>query len=335
MSTLSGPLRALNTCFAPRELELLSEIRALEPQLPKPVATEIATTLDRLSGVLAHLSEGLNACPALQDAETIAGRTRTVESLIERLCQSQSYTLDFLLPTRAILGQALLHAKINFFKAFRYVLDNHSIAESVLANLNEVLGDALYFRLAEELLVGCISNASNSTELKRAAATRIVPLWEQRHSLPLEDFTGLLISAWRARCRFQEVFGTLMGFHEAMSLLQEECEPEFLDFFSRDVGTPGEREALREFLFGLSYEELQKLGTHMEERGIQNLQRDDVPQILGRAPQRYRSGAWTPETVYFSYRRRRVRASYRALTKQPGPFKTAEGYLMEYYLLRS
>ncbi len=318
----------LSRSFSPREIELLDEIRALD-SLP----SEVEAIFSKLCSVLDHLAIALETCPDIRSPETIAGRTRSVESLIERLATSDPSSLDFLLPTRAVLGQAFLHAKINFLKALRFILEERPDAAGLTERLNDVLGDSLYFRLTEELLIGCISNAENAVELKRAAAQVLIPMWTQRQSIPIQDFTSLLLSAWRARRRVHEVFGTLVGFHEVLALLRAECEPRFLDFFNREFGTTDELDALREFLFGVSFEDLQTISRYMEEHDVQNVNRDDVAKILGK-PVFQTSFDSSPEAVYLSYRRRRVRADYRVLTGQSGPRKTAEGYLMQYLLLR-
>ncbi|MNC93296.1 hypothetical protein D3C83_98900 [compost metagenome] len=41
-----------------------------------------------------------------------------------------------------------------------------------------------------------------------------------------------------------------------------------------------------------------------------------------------------PQSLYTSYKKRRVRAQYRALTNAPGPKKTAEEFVMTAFLMR-
>jgi hypothetical protein len=265
----------------------------------------------------------------------------SLESLINNLCGSDPSGLEFHLPSRVVIGQAYLHAKINFFRDLIAILgDEIRDAEirRVKDGLDDVLADAMYFKLAEELLIGSLANVANSMELKKAAAELLLPMWEQRHTPPIQAFIRLLLSAWKARCRVQEVFGSLAGFHEVTLLLMAECDKAFLDFFNRVDVTQDKREALREFLFGIAYEDLQKLEQYMEEHGIRNIGPEDVSRILGHTRYQNRPlvnpfGKGNPEAVYLSYRRRRFRADYRVFTNQPGPHKTAEGYLMEYHLL--
>ena len=222
--------------------------------------------------------------------------------------------------------RSFLQAKINFFKALVFIFKSTKESnEGLLKKLDTVLGDALYFKLAEELLIRSIANVTNPIELKKSAAQLVIPMWEQPHSLPLQDFTNLLLSAWRARSTVQEVLGTLAGFHEVVSLLNAECEPRFLDFFNQESTSPDARQALREFLFAMGYEDLQALGHYMEGNNVSNMSTAEAARILGHNPYHFPLKLWTPEIVYYSYRRRRIRAQYRVQARKPGPRKTAEG----------
>ncbi|MBI4584214.1 MAG: hypothetical protein HY717_09365 [Planctomycetes bacterium] len=286
-----------------------------------------------------HLVRAIDSCPSIYSSDIIGGRIRSVDSLIESICRCEPSGIDFVLPTRALLGQSFQFAKINFFKAILYILNAISQpseqVQQLVLDLRGILGDATYFKLFEELLIGSLSNLANPMPLKQASANLLIPIWEHRLMVPIEDFTGLLLSAWRARCRVQETFGTLVGIYEVFSLLRAECEPRFLDFFTREFVTADELEAFREFLFGLSYEDLKKLRLFMEDNKITSVGPEEVRQILGHAISTHYDPEKSPQMVYISYRRRRIRADYRVLTGSPGPQKTAEGYLLQYHLLQS
>lgn len=362
-STISG--YPFHSCFSARDATLLEDILQSSSRLSEQAGHELLGAFERWMKSLSHIMEALKACPSVYASESVAGRTRDLDTLIERLCQSNSANIDFVLPTRALLGQAFVQAKINFIKTVLYVLENDATADPELRRcLENALEESIYLKLAEELLTASVSNGANSFDLKKAAARLLIPMWEQRQMVPVEAFTSLLLSIWRARCRVQETFGTLVGVHEVFSLMRAECQPRFLDFFTREWVTEDEREAFREFLFGVSFEELQKIREYMEDNSVQVVGPSDVWNILGYVPSSTssavpaesdeilrdlphgppprllpsgalnRSGR-TAEFVYNSYRRRRIRADYRALTKRQGPRKTAEGYLMEYHLLEA
>ena len=59
-----------------------------------------------------------------------------------------------------------------------------------------------------------------------------------------------------ARRRVRATLGTLMGTAEMFRLMQEGCDPQFVDYLGRPDCTEDEAAAFREFLFGLFNEEL-------------------------------------------------------------------------------
>jgi len=86
--------------------------------------------------------------------------------------------------------------------------------------------------------------------------------------------------------------------------------------------------AFEEFLFGLSHEEITKLRRHMHDEAKNVLTLDAARELLGRTKM-----SWMPinegaQPFYTSYKKRRVKAHYRALTGAAGPKRTAEEYVM-------
>jgi hypothetical protein len=179
------------------------------------------------------------------------------------------------------------------------------------------------------LLLAAVSNPLNPRNLKHALAQRLLCLWNDRLHVPLGDFPPLLLSAWRARGKVRAVFGTLLGTEELLRLIQAECEPHFVNYFVRDQVTADEQEAFREFLFGLSYEELKILRRYMDDRHAAVLRPEDVQAIIQPHGSPPGIGGPSAEQMYASYARRRIRAQYRAIAGTDGPRKTAEGYIIE------
>jgi hypothetical protein len=251
------------------------------------------------------------------------------ESLVDVLCRVPDYDFDLHIPTKAVLGQAFLIAKINFFKALGYAL------EAVGAPHDDVdaeLGQSIYSKLAEELFISIVSDPGGLPAVKRAAASSLFRIWEERLSVEIDDFAPFLESVWRARDRLRPVLGTMRGTHEMLRLLQDSRDGRVLEYFTEDV--PAEQlEAFEEFLFGLSHEEIERLRAHLIEQSLAVVSADDACGILGRNKASW-APASGPHAFYSSYKQRRVRAAYRLLTHTPGPKKTAEEYMMAAFLLR-
>src|SRR4029079_983214 len=104
---------------------------------------------------------------------------------------------------------------------------------------------------------------------------------------------------------------------EYLRLMQEDCPPEFLDFFTRDGTSAGEFEAFEEFLFYLTHEELARLREAMHREDRTAVDAVFVARIIGRPVAT--SGDADPDALFCSYRRRRAAAEYRSMAGLSGP----------------
>jgi len=254
----------------------------------------------------------------------------STESLIDLLCRVPDYDFELHMPTKAVLGQAFLIAKINFFKAVSYSLDFLGMPD---AAIQSELGQSIYSKLAEELIISVVSDPAVDGEIKRAAARSLFLIWEERLSTEIDDFAPFLESVWSARDRMRPVLGTMRGTHELFRLIEQSSDARVLDYFTGDNVPLEQRQAFEEFLFGISHEDIESLRAHLVEKSVAVVSEEDARNLLGRKKE-----SWVPiggpQAFYTSYKKRRVRAAYRALTNTPGPKKTAEEYVMAEFLLR-
>ena len=61
------------------------------------------------------------------------------------------YDIDLHMPTKAVLGQAYLIAKINFMKALGYTLEALSAPRALQDGIESEVAQSIYTKLAEEL----------------------------------------------------------------------------------------------------------------------------------------------------------------------------------------
>jgi hypothetical protein len=256
------------------------------------------------------------------------GRDFSGESLIQLLCRVPDYDLDLHIPTKAVIGQSYLIAKINFFKALLYALEPLHPTGELSAALSLKLGQAIYSKLAEELFVSIVTDEEAAADVKVGAARFLARIWDERLVIAVDDFAPLLESVWRARSKLLPILGTMLGTYEVFQLFREACDLRFLDYFGGDDVEQEQLLAFEEFLFGLSHEEITKLRRHMHEESKSVLTLDAARDLLGRT-----KISWMPvnegaQPLYTSYKKRRVKAHYRALTGAAGPKRTAEEYVM-------
>lgn len=312
-----------------RERSVIGEATRVLAAAHHPQAQFVAEALARLG----RAAELVRSCPSIQ--RSFHGRKSvSSETLVELLCRLPDYDLDLHLPTKAVLGQAYLVAKINFLKGLGYALET---APGTSADLQERLafevGESIYTKLGEELFLSIVTDPGGAALVKTRAARALFDIWEDRLTAEIDDFAPVLESVWMARNRMRPVLGTLRGTHELLRMLAGSQDHRFLDHFTLEDVPHEELQAFEEFLFGLSHEEIQKLRAHLEAQSAATVSQDEARGILGRNKESW-APVGGPQALYTSYKKRKVKASYRELTGADGPKKTAEEYVMVSFLAR-
>src|SRR5262245_27806945 len=286
--------------------------------------------LDRLARAAALIRESPSI---LRSWHARRGARGPGEALVDALCKVPDYDLDLHIPTKAVLGQAYLVAKINLFKAFGYALELSGEDELRERILFEV-GQAIYTKLAEEIFLSIVTDEHGAREVKMSAAKSLFQIWEDRLLTEVDDFAPVLESVWMARNKMRPVLGTMLGAHEVYALLREARDGSFLDYFGGDDVPEEQVQAFEEFLFGFSHEEINRLREHLLSGLASTVTSAEACALLGRRPESWAPEGAGPQELYTSYKRRRIKALYRSLTGAPGPKKTAEEYVMTEFLRR-
>jgi hypothetical protein len=309
--------------------------RAEESIVRRVLDTVAAATPEQASMLRANLARLRGVAEIIRDSPSITmswhargQRDVSGETLIDVLCRVPDYDLDLHIPTKAVLGQAYLIAKINFFKALGYALEPLDAPVEMSQAIEQELGQSIYSKLAEELFISIVTDAGASYDVKAGAARSLFRIWEERLNIEVDDFAPLLESVWRARSRLLPVLGTMLGTQEAFRLFNEARDHRFLDYFGGDDVDEEQVLAFEELLFGLSHEEIVKLREHMRANVASCVTLEEARALLGRAKPSWMSQSQGAQALYTSYKKRRVKALYRALTGASGPKKTAEEYLM-------
>jgi hypothetical protein len=305
--------------------DALSSIREADPR----EADLLAEHLHRLAlaADLVKKTPGITGSWETQRVAPVSG-----EPLLDLLCTVPEWDLDLHVPVRVIFGQAYVVAKINFFKALAYGLDSVGATEPLRERVETELGQSIYTKLAEELFIAIVTDTRTERRVKVSAARSLFQVWQDRLVAEIDDFAPVLESVWRSRNKVRPVIGTTLGTHEFFHLLKNCTDTQFLEYFENVV--PVEQiQAFEEFLFGLSWEQLTELRAQMERNNASTVSSAQAYETVGH-PSSWAPQDGGPQSLYTSYKKRRVRAQYRALTNAPGPKKTAEEFVMTAFLMR-
>jgi hypothetical protein len=332
--TFQGRL-SLDQIFTQREVRLVKHLQDYCREVQSRPARDVRAMLDSGIRGLAAMAMYFSTSPPLWGHSSLGGKERSGATLVSKLLEVDEHALEWSLPTKAILSRSFGIAKVNFWASLRYALEAGKTKDthSLRTRLGEAMEEAVYTRLAEELCVSFITTPTMGRGVRLAAIQHVVDLWEGRVGFATNRFCPILRSAWAARCRTPRAFGTMLGTSEVVTLLLQDCDPRFVDWFSSKEHLSEELQAFEEFVFDLPFESIAKVRTKLQEEGRAAVGSDEVARYLGSPGGRLRPLIEDARALYSSFRRRRVQAQYRTSASVPGPKRTAESYLLEALLV--
>jgi len=282
------------------------------------------------------LADALEAYPPIFEERVLGARKRDLDTLVDLLGKANDANFEMFLPTRALAGRTLVMAELNLWRLFTYVCDEICTEAPgeptpVKDQVDDWLHGCVFTLLAEDVLGTIAMDEMEDREIRKGAVTKLVHIWENYLTWAVRDFFPLLQATWEARRRIRVSVGTLLGASEIMRLMQAGCDPEFVGFFAHQELSEDERMAFHEFLIGVTTEQIHSLEQFMEISGKASLSPEEAQQALGQElshPEDSHLGVG----AYQFFRERFLQAASRRLRKLPGPKKTAEEYVVLYFL---
>ncbi len=292
---------------------------------------EDVETVKNNQSSLHDLANSISRYPSILESHKLVNDQRTIESLINSICEREVPDMILRIPTKAILGRAYTIAKINFLLMLHYII--RKIPELIRYNepINSLIANNVFTMTAEEVYLSIVEDLSISQHIRHNAANLIAHNWEYRLDCGVREFAPILQNLWRARYRMIPAFGTLMGFTELFRM-SSETEPAWFDYLQRDELSDDEVFSLEEFIFGLTYEELVVLRGEMKQQGKTSLRRDEAMVILGNKHAYPEYDVDDSREMYRSFRDRKNHGRYRKRAGVEGPKKTFEENLMCFLL---
>jgi hypothetical protein len=321
----------LEEIFTRRETRLVKALRDYGLAEANPFSTDVRKALQLGFRGLGALAAAMQSYPSLYGSDRLGPKERSAETLMRTLLLAGENGLEWTLPTKALLSRTFGIAKVNFWSSLQYAVQDAGTDEAarLLKEIREAIEEAVYTRLAEELYASFVTSRTMDKEVKQLAIGQLLELWEGRAGFATYRFCPVLRSAWVARCRAPRVFGTLMGVSEIASLLFQDCDARFIEFFTRSDDAVDRVQAFQEFVFDLPFESLEQVRSLMQEEGRDVVGPDEVARYLGFPKGKLNPLIEDPKALYSSFRTRRVKAQYRTSMRVAGPKRTAESYVLE------
>lgn len=314
--------------FTEQEISLLSDCRELlyvhEPNLASLLDSRVED-LEMLAGIVgrsASLIIDLGFSPLARSVDTLAAKlsNQGIEEVVN-------------LPAKASLGRSYTISKLHLYGFLRKIAQMQGYLfvhrERILVCYHAIL----FSLMAEDLYISIISDSLGNEGWARRATKDLVLMWEQRSNAQADSFAPLMQQLWEVRHTLVPVLGTLMGTVELLQL-SFRLPPMWHDFL-HDRGKDEEVVyALDEFLFSLSFEQLNNLQEIMQEQLLNTVSREEAHRLLGLRPNQLLEGPDEEDLpairLYRSFLRRNALARLRRDSARPGPRRTLEQLLLLY-----
>jgi hypothetical protein len=250
------------------------------------------------------------------------------DSFLESLSFYSPASRPLHLPARAVGAHSYLIAKIH---AFSFVAKLVGDIEAFYKPLRQVIFSIVCTLLAEEVYFSCLEDPMFSREIKSHLIDDLVSLWDEGVELCTAEHQPALGTLWTVRDASPPSFGTMDGSSELMRVSLG-MDKDWSDFLVAKLGNPETQGALEEFLFSLSFEEIQEVRSRLVRFGISAVNHDEVRSFLGTRPAYTMVKSTDPRAIYDFYMERRDMAVYRAHNAVPGPKKTLEEMYLRFRL---
>ncbi|MCI5830883.1 MAG: hypothetical protein SPJ89_12050 [Treponema sp.] len=303
-------------------------------RLSSALAKNAPDRVDRLQSRLndiTDLAKAIAHFPSLLERANTTTSTRTPEALVETLISYQEEGDTTLhMPSKAILGKGFLVAKIHTFYSMSKLAKNYAqMSDKEVREYSDETVSMMFTLMAEDVYLNLIKDKNISLDIRREIANSLIILWEHRSDQSINDIAPVLQSVWNARRKLAPAFGTMMGTSELLMVTMQ-MDDQWNAFIREKLSMPDVSEAMEEFLFGVSHEQILRLKAILRDQGVKSIGRDEVSAYLGERVKTdinldYRD-------FYLLYTVRRDNARTRQRLHLPGPKNTLEDHFFKFIM---
>ncbi len=274
-----------------------------------------------------RLAESIAYFPSLLQRQMIMGEERTQTTLVESLVKHLDGDKILYLPSKATLGKGFLIVKYHTFSSMCRLAEAFGLDAEDVKQFEDTTMGLLFTMMAEDVYLDLINNTSIHIDIRRRIAKSLIVLWEHRWDQNIVDIAPVLREVWEARRTLAPAFGTMVGTSELL-LISIQMGESWNKFLKMRLADKDVSQAMEEFLFGLSYEQIIKLKQNLRERGVAAIGRDEISAFLGQPVKIDLSSDL--RDFYMSYSIRRDNARARKRLGLEGPHNTLEDHFLRF-----
>ena len=271
---------------------------------------------------LERLSSAISCFPSIHETSVLAGEKRSEETLIDNLCKTPPDSRMLSMPAKAVVGRGFIVAKFHVFSALTKIAAKLCFPEEEIEALRNATLNIIFTIMSEDVYISILDGNILDKGRRAKVAKALTYLWEHRLDQTIITFAPVLTGVWSARDKIAPVFGTMMGTSE-LFLLSAKLDETWQPFMIEKLPDTVIGQALEEFLFGISHEDILSVRKELSQKGIPVMGRDEASKLLNRD---FDFSNTDPRLFYASYVERKNNAEARKRLNIEGPKNTLEDY---------
>jgi hypothetical protein len=275
---------------------------------------------------LKGLGAAVSQYPSVRETHFLKGVIRDEEKLIESLCAFSSNSHLLHIPTKVVATRSFLVAKFHAFSLLSYLVGEE---HAFYGPLRRIIFSVICTLMVDDVYFSCLEDAAFPSNIKMRLACDLISLWDSGTDFRVIHHLPALTALWAARDAAPPSFGTMDGTSELLRITIDMGE-DWQEFLVEEAGNAETKWALEEFLFGLSYEEIQQVRSRLVRFGITAVSYDEIRSYLGSKPTFVKVENSDPRGIYDFFIDRRKAGILRKRISAPGPRHTVEEIYLKY-----
>ncbi|MCL2763030.1 MAG: hypothetical protein FWD36_07500 [Treponema sp.] len=267
--------------------------------------------------------------PSIRDTSFLKGIIDIEDCLVESLSAFSSSTRLLHIPTKVVAMRSFLVAKFHAFSLLSHLLNGR---ENIQSQIRSTIFSVISTLMAEAVYFSCLEGTDFSHHTKASLADDLIALWDSGVDQRGVRHFSALSSLWIARDAASPTFGTMDGNTELLRITMD-LDDDWRDFLVDESSNDETRWALEEFLFGLSWEEIQKIRSRLSRYGINAIGYDEVRSYLDSNPSYSMVNHTDPRAIYDFFIERKDACTLRKRVSAPGPKHTLEEIYLKYRII--
>jgi hypothetical protein len=280
---------------------------------------------------LRNLGNAVFDYPSIRETQFVRDILVNENQLTESLLAFSAPSHMLRIPAKVATLRSFLIAKFHAFSLLSRLTEKNDELHIFVKNIPF---SVVFTLMAEDVYFSCLDDPSFSPDTKSRLANDLIALWDSGTDQRSIHHLMALSSLWKARDSAPPSFGTMDGNTELLRIsIDMDTETEWEDFLKEESTNDSTRWALEEFLFGLSYEEIQKVRSRLMRYGVLAVSHDEVRSYLDSKPVYSVVNDRDPRAIYDFFIERRDACTLRKRVNAPGPLNTLEEIYLKYRII--